>query len=256
MLCAQVTDPHLDGTGTTRDRLRRVVAELARSIETIDLILVTGDAVQSAAFANAPADAILAEYRLAHEMLSPIAPVGYCPGNADDATFDTFIAELGIDKVNHRVDASGVTFLMLDSRILGELPGHLDDTTLAWLEASLEAEAGPVVIALHHPPIAYGQPVIDTLKLDNADALEAVVRRYPQVVGLLCGHTHTAIAARFADRPIFVAPGVHSSGRLPWIPQEPGTPPIDPTAPPAYAMHRIDGEGMTSLPVVLRQEEG
>ena len=95
-----------------------------------------------------------------------------------------------------------------------------------------------------------GHPVFDTLRLDNAGALEAVVRRHPRVTAILFGHTHSAIATQFAGVPAFGAPGVHSSGQRPWDARE-GASLIDPSAPPAYAVHRLDASGLTSIPVVL-----
>ena len=36
--------------------------------------------------------------------------------------------------------------------------------------------------------------------LAGAPALEALVRRHPQVEGLICGHLHRSIQARFGGR--------------------------------------------------------
>ncbi len=252
MLIAQLTDFHLDGTETTRDRLQQVVNALSDTTTPIDLVIVSGDIVQSAAFEGND-DGALAEYRFAHDTVAPLGPMAWCPGNADGATYDAALKELfpNTSGTNTRLDAGDVTLLMLDSRVAGELHGHLDDAALAWLENELAATTGPAIIVLHHPPVPVGHPVFDTLRLDNAGALEAVVRRSPQVTGLLFGHTHSAIAAQFAGRPAFGAPGVHSSGQLPWDARE-GESLIDPSAKPAYAVHRVDASGIVSIPVVLR----
>lgn len=252
MLIAHVTDPHLDGTETTRQRLRDVATALAGTTTPMDLLILSGDIVQSAAFAGDD-DRALAEYRFAHDTLAGIAPMAWCPGNADAGAYDTALRELSpaTSGTNMRLDGGEVTILALDSRVRGELRGHLDPTALAWLEKELAATTGAVIIVLHHPPVEIGHPVFDTLRLDNADTLEALLRRHAGVTAILFGHTHSAIATRFAGVPAFGAPGVHSSGQRPWDVRE-GEPLIDPTAPPAYAVHRLDAGTITSIPVVLR----
>lgn len=252
MLIAHVTDPHLDGTDTPRQRLRDVASALTGTTTPVDLVLLTGDIVQSADF-EGDDDRAIAEYRFAHDALAGIAPMAWCPGNVDANAYDLALRELfpGATGTNTRLETGEVTILMLDSRVRGELRGHLDDTALAWLEEELGRASTPVLVALHHPPVRIGHPVFDTLRLDNADALEAVLRRLPQVTGILFGHTHSAIATSFAGVPAFGAPGVHSSGQLPWDARE-GESLIDPSAPPAYAVHRLDAHGLTSIPMVLR----
>lgn len=252
MLIAQLTDFHLDGTETPRDRLREVVTALSNTTTRVDVVIVSGDIVQASDFTGND-DGALAEYRFAHDTVAPLGPMAWCPGNVDGANYDGALRELfpGTAGTNTRLDAADVTLLMLDSRVTGELRGHLDDTALAWLEEELGRSSKPVIIVLHHPPVPVGHPVFDTLRLDNAGALEAVVQRFPQVTGILFGHTHSAIAAQFAGRPAFGAPGVHSSGQLPWDARE-GQPLIDPSSRPAYAVHRVDASGIVSIPVVLR----
>jgi 3',5'-cyclic-AMP phosphodiesterase len=252
MLIAQITDFHLDGTETTRGRLRRVVDALSGTTTPVDFVVVSGDIVQAAAFEDAGEDRAIEEYRFAHQAVSGLAPMAWCPGNADGKAYDVALRDLfpGVGETNARVDADGLTFLMLDSRVAGELRGHLDEDTLAWLEEELAGSTAPTIIVLHHPPVAIGHPVFDTVRLDNAGALEAILLRSPQVIGTLFGHTHMAIVARFAGRPVFGAPGVHSHGQLPWDARE-GEPLIDPSAPPAYAVHRIDDDGITSIPSVI-----
>lgn len=253
--CAQLSDLHLDGTDTTRQRLVRVVADLAQYAVPVDLILVTGDLVQCAAFAEDDREAKLAEYRFVHEQLSPLAPVGYCPGNSDDATFGVFLKETGIkaEGNNSRIDTGNTTFLLADSHVDRSSHGHLADATLEWLEGELSATTGSVVLAMHHPPPPFGHPVIDALRLDNASNLQHLVQRFPQIDGILCGHTHATAATQFAGRLLFVAPGVHSRGQHPWAySKDVAADLLDTSVPPGYALHRIDVTGLTSFPVMLR----
>ena len=246
---AQVTDPHLDGTDGPRQRFRRVAQSLAELVTPVDAIVVTGDIVQAPGIDND--EVKLAEYRLVHETLSTIAPVGYCRGNSDDHTFERFLNEAGLpaEGMCMRLDIDGASFLLADSHVDDALHGHLTGETLAWLERELGQGSDPVVLALHHPPVPLGHPVIDDLRLDNADALEALVKASSRIVGTVCGHTHAATASQFAGRPLFIAPGVQSAGRVPWMHRDmETTPPTDPSFPPGFALHRVDGQQMTSYP--------
>lgn len=255
MLVAHLTDSHLDCTDTTRDRIRRVARELAAATKRVDVIVVTGDTVEGSAFDDTAS--MVEEYRLVHDLLAPLAPVTYCPGNSDGEAFDLFLKEVFPEGegANRRVEANGVTILTLDSRIRGDFAGHLGDETIAWLDATLAGVSGPVVIAMHHPPVTIGHRAFDRLRLDNPEALEAVIGRYPNVVGILCGHIHMALATRFGEVDLAVAQGIHSSGSLPWVLDDDPTSLIDPTAPPAFSMHHVDASGLTSFPVVLREDD-
>ena len=91
MLVAHLTDSHLDCTDTTRDRIRRVARELAAATKRVDVIVVTGDTVEGSAFDDTAS--MVEEYRLVHDLLAPLAPVTYCPGNSDGEAFDLWFLE-------------------------------------------------------------------------------------------------------------------------------------------------------------------
>lgn len=80
----------------------------------------------------------------------------------------------------------------------------------------------PVFVYFHHPPVLLHSPFIDQIR--------------QQVVGILCGHAHSAAATTFAGRPLLVAPGVASTLKLPW---ERGDD-LDYRLPPAIAFHVLD----------------
>ena len=71
-----------------------------------------------------------------------------------------------------------------------------------------------------------------------------VLRRHPQVAGVLCGHAHTAASTQFAGRPLVVAPGVASTVMLPA--ERPDGPPLDLDLPAAITFHVLDGGRLTS----------
>jgi 3',5'-cyclic AMP phosphodiesterase CpdA len=50
---------------------------------------------------------------------------------------------------------------------------------------------------MHHAPWVYGLEHLDEVGMEGAAALEAVIRRHPQVERVLCGHVHRATQIRF-----------------------------------------------------------
>jgi len=113
-------------------------------------------------------------------------------------------------------------------------PGDWLQETLAGIPAKT-----PVVIALHHPPIALGNPPIDQLGLRDSQEFAEVLKQYPNIVAILVGHTHGATATTFAGRPLIVAPGIHSSLRFPW---EDAQTFLDAAVAPAIAIHILDDD--------------
>jgi 3',5'-cyclic-AMP phosphodiesterase len=79
----------------------------------------------------------------------------------------------------------------------------------------------------------------DVIRLSGEDRLAAVMDRHPQVVAVLCGHAHSAAATTFAGRPLLAAPGVVSTGVLPWEERDSA----DFQAPPAVAYHALGDDG-------------
>jgi 3',5'-cyclic AMP phosphodiesterase CpdA len=136
-----------------------------------------------------------------------------------------------INQVHH---VAGAVFAMCDSSIPGKPGGYLAGETLDWLESVL-AGAGdaPVFVCFHHPPVILHIPFVDKIRQNGEDRLAALLQRYPNVVGVLCGHAHTGAASTFAGLPLLVAPGVVSTSVLPWE----GDEIVDLQAPPAIAFH-------------------
>jgi 3',5'-cyclic AMP phosphodiesterase CpdA len=134
-----------------------------------------------------------------------------------------------------------VQFLLLDSRIPGSFVGRLEPGAIDWVRRELDATQRSAVVAMHHPPVPLGHPVVDDLRLQASDALEEVIAAHESVVATLCGHTHAGSSASFAGRPLLIGPGLHSAGQLPPTISESNRALIDTSAPPALALHRLDG---------------
>ncbi|MDJ0821216.1 MAG: phosphodiesterase [Paracoccaceae bacterium] len=73
--------------------------------------------------------------------------------------------------------------------------GYLCDKRLGWLRARLQ-EGGdrPVIIAMHHPPFVTGFDGMDRIRLANDTAFLDLLKEFPQVRHLICGHVHRTIS--------------------------------------------------------------
>ncbi|WP_236792427.1 metallophosphoesterase [Amycolatopsis sp. GM8] len=234
IVLAHLSDTHLDGREQRAERTRRVLDYVNTLPGPVTAVLATGDLADHGTHT---------EYEEVRKALISPHPLFTCPGNHDkrEPYRSVLLGEqAGGGPINrvHRLD--GAVFAMCDSSIPGRDDGFLDDETLAWLDDVLAATDAdtPVFVCFHHPPVRLYSPYLDEIRLHGEDRLAMLIRRYPQVAAVLCGHAHTAAASTFAGRPLRVAPGVVSTLKLPW---EHGDL-LDYDQPPAIAFHVLDDE--------------
>jgi 3',5'-cyclic-AMP phosphodiesterase len=224
VILLHISDPHISEDPTSLDRLHAVLdLPLARQPHAI---VATGDIADHG---RAP------EYEAFAKAMAGRPPWLAVPGNHDDP--DTLRAVLRQDRCP--VLAAGtVRVVGLDVTVPGENHGFLRAETAN--EAVARADgARHVVLALHQPPIRTGHAVADAMLLTNPQALAELVHRLPRVVGILCGHIHTALASSLAGTPVLCAPGVASTLAL-----DPDRRPITNSASaPGMALHRIEDDG-------------
>lgn len=233
-LLVQVSDLHLDGSEERRGRAARAMAYV-NGLRDVAAVLVTGDVADNG---------LPAEYAQAKELLVSPHRLVSCPGNHDvRAAFEEVL--LGREPtggpVNAALDVDGVLVAMCDSSRPGRNDGLLGDETLDWLAETLAGDR-PALVCLHHPPVVLHSPLLDAIRLTDADRLAAVLADHPQVLAVLCGHAHTAATSTFAGRPVVVAPGVVSTLRLP--PEHRDD--LDYELPPGVALHVLDGGRLTT----------
>ncbi|MFB7864989.1 metallophosphoesterase [Streptomyces sp. NPDC056069] len=243
IVIAHLSDIHIDSAPRSRRRARAVVDYLDSLAYDFDAVIVTGDVADNGQET---------EYAWVREnVLGSRHPVLACPGNHDRR--DAFRRVLlGSEPpspeapVNQVLRGDGFVVALCDSSVPGKDEGFLEEETLDWLEAELARtpEGTPVLVGFHHPPTPLGIPFVDGIRQFGEDRLAALLRRHPSVTALLCGHTHTAAATSFADRPVLVAPGVVSMSKLPW--EQSGDPRDyvyrDEMA-PALAFHLLSDDG-------------
>jgi 3',5'-cyclic-AMP phosphodiesterase len=207
LVIAHVSDMHLDGGERALTRTRRVMDYLREC--RVDVIITTGDLADHG---------LVSEYEQVKAELVADVPVLMLPGNHDDrsAYRKVLLGQDGDAPINQAHRVGDVVFALVDSTIPGRDDGELAPETLDWLRATLAEADTPVFVGLHHHPIALHNPLVDGIRLGNADDLAAIVTESPQVVAVLCGHAHAAAAGTFAGRPLIAAPGVASTIRLPW----------------------------------------
>jgi Icc protein len=226
IVLAHVSDIHIDDQRSV-ERASRVMRYLNSLRGDIDAILVTGDLADHG---------LAEEYEQVAKVLVSPRPVFHCPGNHDvrGPYREVLLGQSGDGPVNQAHHVAGAVVAMCDSSIPGQPGGHLADETLDWLESVLrDAGDAPAFVCFHHPPVVLHVPYIDNIRQNGEDRLAALLARYPNVVGVLCGHAHTGAATTFAGLPLLVAPGVVSTIVLPWESGEI----VDLDLPPAIAFH-------------------
>ena len=212
MILAQISDLHimrpgekLSGIVDTAAGLRKAVEKIGQLKPRPDVLLITGDLVESGR---------TEEYVHLRKLLAPLAmPTYIIPGNHDDrdvlrAVFADH-AYLPRDGFLHYViDALPVTLIALDTVVPKKPGGMLDEARMLWLAARLhETQAKPAIIMMHHPPFATGIRFMDAMGLNTGAAEFArLVARYPNVERILCGHLHRAIEARVGNALAMTCP--------------------------------------------------
>jgi len=220
-ILAQLSDLHLqadaDDRGAAR-ALRTAVAAVLELHPLPDAVLVSGDLGERG-------DA--AEYALARELLAPLPmPIHVLAGNHDD---HEALSEAFGTPARYTVAVEDLTLVACHTPLPGRLEGRLD---LEWLEAELEAaRGGPVVIAMHHPPLLTGIPVLDDigLALEERAGLGALLTRFPNVRRVVAGHVHRTAFAVLGGCGVVTAPSTNLQARLEiggrafdFVPEPPG----------------------------------
>lgn len=185
----QLTDTHLfeDDTQTSKGvatvrSFEAVLAHMQR-VSQPDLILLTGDLSQ---------DETAGSYQRLYRAIAPLnIPAYWIPGNHDQPPLMQQVLSQPPFSADKRIDAGEWVILLLNSAVPEQVHGELSAESLAWLKDNLEsAGSRPVLISLHHPPVTIGSAWMDRINLRNADVFQHVIRPFPSVKGVLCGHIH------------------------------------------------------------------
>jgi Icc protein len=190
----QITDTHLYADPGGKLLGVNTLASFAQVLEhfrathwPVDLLLATGDLVH---------DASATGYRQLSEMLERFrVPVFCLPGNHDvPAQMHAHLPGSHVT-TNAVHDLGAWRFVMLDSVIPDETGGHLAQQQLDLLGEALATNERHVLVCLHHQPVDVGSAWIDTMRVDNPEALFEVLDRHQHVRGVLWGHVHQTFDA-------------------------------------------------------------
>jgi Icc protein len=213
MLIAQISDPHIRPRGQLYQNIvdsNRMFADAVAHLNGLDprpdLVLISGDIVD-----HGSAD----EYASARALLAALEPPYLViPGNHDDRlAFRTAFADQpylpqGAGPCHYVIgDRGPVRIVALDVTIPGKHYGLIDAEALAWLEEVLAAEPQrPTLLMLHQPPFATGIPYMDPYWCEGGEGLAALIRRFPNVERITCGHVHRFMQLRFGGTALCTAP--------------------------------------------------
>ncbi len=208
MLIAQITDTHImprgqewrgDAVTNVHRRLERVVVAINNLSPAPDMVVLTGDNVDGSDYSGA--------YNTLKEVLAKLKiPYFAIPGNHDDreALKNIFQNQKNPSFV---FDHKEARIIGLDSLVPGKDFGLLSADQLQFLKQNLnERRDVPALLFVHHFPVDVGVEVYNHMKLRNAEELENIMRFYPHVIGLVCGHFHNQFSAMFAGKPLYVSP--------------------------------------------------
>lgn len=189
VLLVQLSDSHLFAEADGRllgmdtcDSLQRVIALVEQEQPRIDLVLATGDLSQ---------DGSLASYQRFRQLTDSLAPqVRWFPGNHDEpAAMQAACA--GTALLDSVLDIGQWRIILLDSSIVGAVPGYFAEEQLSLLDQALDsAGARHVLVSFHHHPVSIGCRWMEPIGIRNPQALFARLVGRSQVKALLWGHVH------------------------------------------------------------------
>ncbi len=260
MILCQISDLHIKAHGKksyrivdTAESLRRCVDQINQLRQRPDAVVLTGDLVDFG---------LPEEYAFLRQLLQPLKmPFYLLPGNHDErralrAAFpDHAYLQQGGERIEYVIDDHPLRIVALDSVIPQASSGALTSASLLWLDQILQMQPDrPTVIVMHHPPFNTGIGHMDKIGLDNPQALADVVRRYPQVERILCGHLHRSIQVRFGGTIASTCPGVAHQVVLDLSPQAASQFVMEP---PAFQLHLWDAEsGLISHTAYVGEFDG
>ncbi len=169
-----------------------LISDLQKLPFTPSFVLHTGDVVCEAA---PEAYAAMRDFAA-----SLPCPVYYTPGNLDDVhLMQTVLVSRKETSAElfYEVEVDGVQLVCLDSNCYtnteGQYLGSINEGQFTWLgNICLSPDDRPLIVALHHPPLAVGISWLDqTMRLVNGDRLHQILlgARH-RLRGVFHGHIH------------------------------------------------------------------
>jgi 3',5'-cyclic AMP phosphodiesterase CpdA len=231
---AHLSDPHLDNSVAHTSRFESAL-RLLDSLAQVDALIVTGDLTDHGH---------TSEYGAFFDVLPSEVPTLVVPGNHDNRENLRPFLERAVagGRLNTVLELTSGSVIGLDSLVAGQDHGELTTETLTFARHAISSARGWVVLAMHHPAVPVGHPVMDLHGLTNRSDLSALIGGSDKVAACFVGHVHTALATSFAGRPLIGAPGIASTMRL----GGQSDPIADANAMPGLVIHTVGDDGHLS----------
>lgn len=200
MHIVHLTDSHISQDAPLRlSDLENCVRAINALSQQPNLVVHTGDIVHNG---------LAQEYHNARQVLDALdAPYFVMAGNKDKR--DVLLAEFSDDRyqlpaqgwVQYSIEDYPVRLLMIDTVSDQSNKGRLCDERLTHLDSMLSADTTrPAALFLHHTPYeAVGIP--DPYQFEDWNdvrKLADVIKKYPNICGMYCGHVHRFIDGEIA----------------------------------------------------------
>ncbi len=207
IVIAQITDTHVSvgdhGPGAAYwsengRRLRAAIRSLNSETERPAVVVGTGDLVECGRD-----DAYAELSRILSHLQIPFWPL---PGNHDSpGRLRTAFPHMnwtsdstGHASWAHVIPESDVTVIGLDTTAPGRAGGYVEVERLEWLADQIQGAAGPVIVAMHHPPFLTGIDWMDALGFEGMESLQQVLTEYPPS-RIIAGHFHRSISSQIGS---------------------------------------------------------
>jgi len=251
MIIAQITDLHIGFDGKEEKckntvRFKTVLEEIKTQTAQPDLVLITGDLVESGED--------WAYEKLKTTLNDIQVPYYLALGNHDNREkfIKTFTDKHFSDGfLQYTIEDWPLRIIVLDTLEVGKHGGGFCEARAKWLQKTLaEQPDRPTLIALHHPPIKTGIAWM-TIKEEDVwvSRLEEVLKPFDNVVHIICGHIHRNIFSHFAGSTLSVSLAVAPQVKLDLGDIDPDVPDdrvLLTDGPSGYALHHWNGSFITS----------
>lgn len=202
----QLSDSHLLATAeqkmlgiATEYYFLQVLQAAFANEQRYDLVLITGDLAQN------PCPA--AYQRLARHLEAYALPVVCLPGNHDDLGLMQQYLNGSYISCRRHVLFEHWQLICLNSQIVGSPYGCIDRKELVFLEDCLQRYPQHyALVATHHHCLPTLSTWMDTMLMQNAEAVLQILQAYPQVKALTCGHIHQEFQQQFGNLQVLGNP--------------------------------------------------
>ena len=208
MRILQLSDPHLlaDPAGLCRGRppaamLRRALRCALEQADAAggppDLLLISGDLCHDESWGGY----VRLRELLEAEPLAADLPLALLAGNHEQPALLRAVWRRRAQLAPALLRLGGWRLLLLDSHWAGRVAGRLGERQLRWIAGILRDGEAPLLVALHHPPVAIGDPLFDAIGLADGPELLSLLGDAAAVRGVLFGHVHQHWQGSLPGRP-------------------------------------------------------